>query len=404
MPEAAVADGDLNMPPGFRMTELGSLPSDWSVKQIQEICTVTIRTRGLSLPGTVNFIPMKLIPDGAITAASYRKVSLRELRSGVFCERGDILVPKITPCFENGRLGIVPEGDNDPFFATTEVFPLKPGSEVDRYFLFYVLTERGLRRELASKMEGTTGRRRVPKHVLLTRAVPLPPLEEQRAIARVLRTIQRAKEATEKVIAATRELKKSLMHHLFTYGLVPITQTSGVSLKETAIGVISEQSILTRIGDVCEHPQYGMTAEAAKDGDLKLLRITDIQDSGVNWNAVPFCNAHGSAVAKYLLRPGDVVVARIGATTGKSFLVEGCPPTTYGSYLIRLRARPEKIDPRFLKYFTETGMYWSQIDAAKGGKLKLGVNIPILQGLVLPAPAIEEQRRIAATLAVVDAK
>jgi type I restriction enzyme S subunit len=219
-----------------------------------------------------------------------------------------------------------------------------------------------------------------------------------------LRTVQRAKEATEKVIAATRELKKSLLRHLFTYGLVPITETSGVSLKETAIGVVSEESVLTRIGDVCEYPQYGMTAEAAKDGDLKLLRITDIQDSGVNWSSVPFCNGHGSVVAKYLLRPGDIVVARIGATTGKSFLVEGCPPAIYGSYLIRLRARPEKIDPRFLKYFTETGMYWSQIDAAKGGKLKLGVNIPILQGLVLPAPAIEEQRRIAATLAVLDAK
>jgi type I restriction enzyme S subunit len=80
----------------------------------------------------------------------------------------------------------------------------------------------------------------------------VPPPEEQRAIAHVLRTVQQAKEATAKVLAAARQLKQSLMRHLFTYGPVPFDQADKVPLKETEVGEIPEGWSLTPLGETAK--------------------------------------------------------------------------------------------------------------------------------------------------------
>ena len=95
------------------------------------------------------------------------------------------------------------------------------------------------------------------------------------------------------------------------------------------------------------------------------------------------------------LKPGDIVFARTGATTGKSFLVRACPEdAVFASYLIRVRL-DDTSDPRFVSHFFGTPRYWAQISQSARGVAQPGVNATVLGGLRLPSPPLAEQRRIA---------
>jgi len=104
--------------------------------------------------------------------------------------------------------------------ASTELIPIRKKKGISsKYFLFYYLLEKEVRKQITQKMEGTTGRQRIPISVLKKWLMPFPPLKEQQKIATVLFKIQQAIEVQESIIEAAQELKKSTMQHVFTYGL-----------------------------------------------------------------------------------------------------------------------------------------------------------------------------------------
>jgi type I restriction enzyme S subunit len=172
------------------------------------------------------------------------------------------------------------------------------------------------------------------------------------------------------------------------------------ALLETEIGTIGPDWKVEQLARVCEPPQYGFTASAEEQGNVRFLRITDITDSGVKWPTVPFCECPAELLNKYLLASGDIVFARIGATTGKSYLISNPPPCVFASYLIRVRAK-EEIDPVFLSQFFRSVAYWRQVDAQKSANLKKGVSGSLLKTLIVPVPPVAEQRKIAGVLGLV---
>jgi len=159
-----------------------------------------------------------------------------------------------------------------------------------------------------------------------------------------------------------------------------------------------------KLKDLADRVDYGLTASAEADSDgPKFLRITDIQEGTVDWASVPSCLCSEMDRVKYALAPGDIVFARTGATTGKSYLIDACPNgTVFGSYLIRVRPTCV-VDPRFLARFFQTSYYWQQIKRSSSGSAQAGVNASKLRALGIPVPPLPEQRRIAAILAKADA-
>jgi len=161
---------------------------------------------------------------------------------------------------------------------------------------------------------------------------------------------------------------------------------------------------IVSLNDLAEKVDYGLTASATDAGNgPKFLRITDIQDDRVDWATVPLCNCEKEDLDKYALAEGDIVFARTGATTGKSFLIRSCPPgAVFASYLIRVRPSV-KVDSGYLARFFQTPNYWHQIDKSSTGTAQAGVNASNLKKLAVPLPSIAEQRRIAAILDRADA-
>ncbi|MBE9246683.1 restriction endonuclease subunit S [Microcystis aeruginosa LEGE 00239] len=162
--------------------------------------------------------------------------------------------------------------------------------------------------------------------------------------------------------------------------------------------VKSEYPVIT-LGKLAEKIDYGFSASATDVGDgPKFLRITDIQDDHVNWSTVPLCEADKQDTIKYALAEGDIVFARTGATTGKSYLIRHCPQNSiFASYLIRVRPSKD-VDSGYLSRFFQTSSYWRQINLNTSGTAQGGVNATKLKTLLVPLPPLEEQRKIAAIL------
>lgn len=157
------------------------------------------------------------------------------------------------------------------------------------------------------------------------------------------------------------------------------------------------------VKQLCGQPQYGYTESASHERvGPHFLRITDIQDGRVNWETVPFCAC--SETAKYRLADGDILFARTGATTGKSYLVHNPPEAVFASYLIRIRPG-ERVLPEYVWWYFQSSDYWASVVSGTDDGNRPNMNGSKLAALRIPFPkSKDEQRRIVARLDALAAK
>jgi len=149
------------------------------------------------------------------------------------------------------------------------------------------------------------------------------------------------------------------------------------------------------VKDVCSQIDYGFTTSANFSiKEPKFLRITDIQNGCVNWESVPGCEISRDEEKANKLANEDIVFARTGGTTGKSFLIQNPPErAVFASYLIRLRLL-NNVLAEYLYSFFQSDSYWQQVRASARGGAQPNVNATLLGDITFPLPPLSEQKRV----------
>lgn len=354
-------------------------------------------TNRFSYP-SIPFVPMEAIPQGGAYAATVSMRTPDEIASGTYFERGDVLVAKITPSFENGKQALTLDLPAPFGYASTELIPLHPKDDRhDRRLLFFYLLHPDVRAYVAERMEGSTGRQRVPESVLLELAIPSFAIEEQTAIASALEAIQQALTAEHKCEQATRALKRATMSALFTRGL------RGEAQRESEIGSVPGSWSVSPLSGVAKLERGRFLHRPRNEprfygGQTPFVQTGDVVRSGGRIRAFSqSLNESGVEISRVF--PAGTILITIAANIGYSGILEfdsACPDSLVGISSGRL------MSSQFLQFWLQTQQQRMDQQAPKG--TQKNINIQFLSPWPVPVPAIEEQCEIAAILDAIDSK
>ncbi len=372
----------------------GSLPEEWNITNLGSV----INYRKGKKPN----ILIEEIPHGSLpylTAEYFRTrkakqfVPPKELSNNVVCETSDIVL-----IWDGSNAGDVFTGLQG-VLASTMVKIVPDQCKLDRALAYFFLKTQ------FNLLNGQTTGSTIPhvnKAVFENLSIPLPPLPEQKAIAHILSTVQRAKEATEQVIQATKELKKSLMRYLFTYGAVPVEEAENVRLKETEIGMVPEEWQMLKLENVVEIVQGQVDPRVEPYSNMLNIGPENIE-SGTGRIIAPKTAAESQLRSgKYLFSIKNVLYSKI-----RPYLRKVALPTFSGvcsADMYPLNPKDGVITREFLFYFLLTDKF---TDKAISFQSRTGIpkiNRIQLKSIHIFLPPLSDQNLITHVLRAVDLK
>ena len=396
------------------------------------------------------FMSMPMLQEGFQNSHSFEMRRWSKIKNGfTHFQNGDIVIAKITPCFQNRKSAIISGLPNDCGAGSTELHVLRDvtGLLFMPFFLWIFKTHLFIE-DGKKHFTGTAGQQRIGKDFISTYLIPLPSLfEQERIVAKIeellphIEEYDRVEQKLDKLNTEFPEqLKKSILQWAIQGKLLPqnpddepasvlLDRIRAEKAKLVKAGKIKKDKVESvifrrdnshyekldgmerciddelpfeipeswawvRWGAIAESIQYGYNAPAKQEGRIRMVRISDIHENTVAWSSVPFCDIDDSDIPTYLLQANDILFARTGGTVGKSFLVSEVPcESIYAGYLIRTRYS-SLLCPQYLKYFMESPLYWQQLKSGTTATAQPNCNGQTLAKMLLPLPPANEQLRI----------
>ncbi|MCE6967586.1 restriction endonuclease subunit S [Cereibacter sphaeroides] len=356
------------------------------------------RTKFPAIP----FAAMEAIPQGGSYLPDFVMKPGDAISSGTYFERGDVLVGKITPSFENGKQALMQDLSAPFGYATTEVIPLHPISDRhDPRFLFFYLLHPDVRHYVAERMEGSTGRQRVPESVLLDLPIPELEPEEQTAVADAIETLHKAISAEAACEKTARDFKLAAMRALFTKGL------RGEAQKETEVGPVPESWEIKSLGTHFSVVSGGTPSRSNPTfwhgGEIPWAKTTEVNYCVIRETEEHITPAGLIGSAAKLLPPGTLLMAMYGqgVTRGKVAILG--TEAACNQACAAIRPSSGAIETKFLYHFL-VSRYEEIRQLAHGGQQQ-NLNLEIVRGLsVCFPPEKAEQNEIVAILDAIDRK
>lgn len=276
-----------------------------------------------------------------------------------------------------GTLGIcyvVKKEDKFYFKDGNIIWFKKKSNEIYSRFVEYAFKSDYLKNQINNNTGATVGTYTIIR--AKNTNLPLPPLPEQTRIVnkldRLFKRIDKSIALLEENIKHTETLMASVLDEIF----------SKINAKRFQVKALSKNI------------QYGYTGKALDKGEYYYLRITDIQNGKVNYSNTPYSDIPESQVDKYVLKHGDILFARTGATAGKSYLFNDNEKSVFASYLIRVVCNEKVLIPNYLYCFFQSKGYWDQIFGNIVGAAQPNFNGKKLGEIIVPLPDIITQQKI----------
>ncbi len=371
-----------------------TMTHEWRLVRLEDVAIVNPpRPSGLRDNTIISFLSMSDVSEEAQIVNS-RSMPYTAIKSGFTPFRnGDVLIAKITPCFENGKGALVRDLETEHGFGSTEfhVLRAKP-SQILPEFLYYHMVAHDFRQRGRMRMVGSAGQKRVPRDFVAAYEILLPSLSEQHRIAEVLAVCDRVLDLLERKHDARQLRKQGLMQQLLT-GKVRFPEfTTSQTSRQTDYGQIPPDWRIVPLGELMTH--ISRPEVVKPDKTYRLI--------GVKWY-VAGAHIHETVLGASLkisslsrVEINDIIYNKMWTTKAAFAVARDEHAGAYGTgEYPQFRAREDLLDVAFLRYLYYLPRFQhAATSLCRGTTGRARLNPSDFLKLEVPLPPLKEQRRI----------